>query len=86
MVKVASLGSWSPTFDPLSIVELTPGGVDSACHPSEVSEMGTSVLGYSPFGVTCVGVATCPGLYSLPMKLHWQPDAPWQPDSTVFLV
>ena len=23
--------------------ELTPGGVDSACHPSEVGEMSTSV-------------------------------------------
>ena len=24
--------------------ELTPGGVDTACHPSEVSEMSTSAL------------------------------------------
>ena len=32
-------------FEPLFSVELTPGGVDSAYHPSEVGEMSTSVLG-----------------------------------------
>ena len=31
-------------FDSLFPVELTPGGVDSACHPFVVSEMNTSVL------------------------------------------
>ena len=37
-------------------VELIPGGVDSACHPSEVGKMSASMLVY------CVGVATCPEL------------------------
>ena len=37
-------------------VELIPGGVNSACHPSEVSKMSASMLVY------CVGVATHPGL------------------------
>ena len=36
--------------------ELIPGGVDSACHPSEVGKMSASLL------VSCVGVATHPGL------------------------
>ena len=36
--------SQGPEFEPLPAVELTPGGVDSACHRSEVSEMSTSVL------------------------------------------
>ena len=40
---------------PLS-VELIPGGVDSACHPSEVGKMSASML------VSFVGVATRPGL------------------------
>ena len=34
---------WVLSLNPVT-VELTPGGVDSACHPSEVGEMGTSVL------------------------------------------
>ena len=37
------LGSWCLEFDPCLAADLTPGGVDSACHPSEVSEM-SSVL------------------------------------------
>ena len=37
--------------------ELTPGGVDSACHPSEVSEMSTSVL-VEGHGIS--GTATLP--------------------------
>ena len=28
----------------LLVTELTPGGVDSACHPAEVGEMSISVL------------------------------------------
>ena len=44
-VKVASLAPKGAEFEPLSAVELTPGEVDSACHPSEVGEMSTSVLG-----------------------------------------
>ena len=37
-------------------VELIPGGVDSACHPSEVGKMSASLL------LSCVGVVTHPGL------------------------
>ena len=55
-VRVAVLGSLDPSFKSHSPVELIPGGVDSACHPSEVSKMSASLL------VSCVGVATCPGL------------------------
>ena len=55
MVKVVGLGSENPEFKPRSTVELILGGVDSACHPSEVGKMRTSLLVY------CVGVATCPG-------------------------
>ena len=40
----------------LNTVELIPGGVDSACHPSEVGKMSASLLGH------CVGVMTRPGL------------------------
>ena len=31
-------------FELLFTIELTPDGVDSACHPSEVGEMRTSAL------------------------------------------
>ena len=41
-------GGWLKTLRswvrPLLAAELTPGGVDSACHPSEVGKMSTSVL------------------------------------------
>ena len=43
-VKVVGLGPEGPEFESLSTVELTPGVVDSVCHPSEVGEMSTSVL------------------------------------------
>ena len=56
MVRVASLGSEGPEFKSHSAVELIPGGVDSACRPSEVDKMSASLL------VSCVGVATHPGL------------------------
>ena len=56
MVKVVGLGSSSPEFKSRSAVELIPGGVNSACHPSEVGKMSGSMLVY------CVGVATRPGL------------------------
>ena len=56
MVRVTGLGSESPEFKSRSAVELIPGGVDSACHPSEVSKMSGSLLVY------CVGVAIRPGL------------------------
>ena len=42
-----------------SAVELIPGGVDSACHLSEVGKMSASLL------VSCVRVATRPGLYPI---------------------
>ena len=56
MVRVVRLGSWDPEFKPLPAVELISGGVDSACHPSEVGKMSASLVVY------CVGVATRPGL------------------------
>ena len=53
MVKVVALG---PEFKSHSAVGLITGGVDSACHPSEVGKMSTSSL------VSCVGVVSSPGL------------------------
>ena len=55
MVRVEGLGSQVPEFKSRP-VELIPGGVNSACHPSEVGKMSASMLVY------CVGVATHPGL------------------------
>ena len=56
LVWVVGLGSQDSEFKSPLAVELIPGGVDSACHPSEVGKMIASLL------VSCVGVATCPGL------------------------
>ena len=56
LVRVVGLGSKDPEFKSPLADELTPGGVDSACHPSEVGKMSASLL------VSCVGVATRPGL------------------------
>ena len=56
MVRVVGLGSEDPEFKSPFTVELIPGGVESACHPSEVGKMSASML------VSCVGVATHPGL------------------------
>ena len=56
MVKVVGLGSSGPEFKSCSAVELIPGGVNSACHPSEVGKMSASLL------VSCVRGATRPGL------------------------
>jgi len=56
MVRVVGFRSEGPEFKSCSAVELIPGGVNSACHPSEVSKMSASML------VCCVGVATRPGL------------------------
>jgi len=36
MVRVVGFGSLGPEFKSCSAVELIPGGVNSACHPSEV--------------------------------------------------
>ena len=59
MVRVVGLGSEGPEFKSHSAVELIPGGVDSARHPSEVGKMSASLL------VSCVGVATRPGLHPI---------------------
>ena len=56
MVRVVGFGSEGPEFKSCSAVELIPGGVNSACHPSEVGKMSASLLVY------CIGVATRPGL------------------------
>ena len=63
MVRVVGLGSYDPEFKPHSAIELIPGGVDSACHPSEVGKMSASLL------VSSVGVATHPGL--CPINRVW---------------
>ena len=46
MVRVVGLGSYDPEFKSHLAVELIPGGVDPACHPSEVGEMSSSLLVY----------------------------------------
>ena len=56
MARVVGLRSSDPEFKSHLAVELIPGGVDSACDPSEVGKMSPSLL------VSCVGVATRPGL------------------------
>ena len=56
MFMVVGLGSEDPEFKSCLAVELVPGGVDSACHSSEVGKMCASLL------VFCVRVVTCPGL------------------------
>ena len=56
MVRVAGFESEGPEFKSRSAVELIVGGVNSACHPSEVGKMSASMLVY------CVRVATRPGL------------------------
>ena len=59
MVRVVCLGFYDPEFKSCSAVELIPGGVDSAYHPSEVGKMSVGLL------VSCVGVAIHPGLCPL---------------------
>ena len=44
MVKGAGLRSLGLEFEPLLGCWITPGRGDSACHPSEVSKMSTSLL------------------------------------------
>ena len=46
MVRVVGLGSSGPEFKSHLVVELITGGIDSACHPSEVGKMSTSLLGW----------------------------------------
>jgi len=60
MAGVVGLGSEGREFKSQSAVELIPGGVDSACHPSEVGKMSASMLMSSPLGpysVQSVGAA-----------------------------
>ena len=56
MVRVVGFGTLGPEFKTRSAVELIPDGVNSTCHPSEVGNLSASML------VSCVGVATRPGL------------------------
>ena len=56
VVRLAGMGYQGPEFEHLSAIVLTPGGVDSACHPSEVGKMSASLM------VSCVGVLIRPGL------------------------
>ena len=44
MVKVAGLEPQGPEFEPLPTTDLTPGGVDSAYHPSEIAKCTTGVI------------------------------------------
>ena len=44
LTGVVVLGSKGPEFKSCFAVELIPGGVDSACHPSEVGKMSASML------------------------------------------
>ena len=59
MARVVGLGSQSPEFNSCLAVGIIPGGVDSACHSSEVGKMSASML------VSCVnvefGVCMCVG-------------------------
>ena len=45
MVEIVGLDFSDPEFKSHLSVELIPGGVDSACHPSEVGKMSTSFAG-----------------------------------------
>ena len=70
MVRVVGFGSSCPEFKSRSAVELIPGGVNSACHPSEVGRMSASLLVY------CVGVATRPGLCPRAKETAWAAPTP----------
>ena len=45
MARVMGLRSLGPEFKSCLAVDLIPGGVDSACHPSEVGKISTRLLG-----------------------------------------
>ena len=64
-VRVVGLGSQDLEFKSHLAVELIPGGVDSACHPSEVGKMSASLL------VSCVGVVTRPELCPIAKETAW---------------
>ena len=65
MVRVVGLGSYDPEFKSHLAVDLIPGGVEPACHPAEVGKMSVSLL------VSCVGVATHPGLFPIAKETTW---------------
>ena len=50
MIRMVGLGFLDPQFKSALAVELIPGGVDSACHPSEVGKMSASLL------IPCTGL------------------------------
>ena len=52
VVGLGSQGSYDPEFKSPLAVELTPGGVDSARHPSEVGKMG-AILCHPVSGILC---------------------------------
>ena len=45
MVSVVGVESSGLELKSCWAIELIPGGVDSACHPSELGTMSTSLLG-----------------------------------------
>ena len=45
ILRAAGLVSEGPEFKSCLAVELISGGVDSACHPTEVNKMSSSLLG-----------------------------------------
>ena len=54
MVRVVGLGTSGPELKSCSAVELISGGVDSACHPSEVSKIpGILTVRYQLAGILC---------------------------------
>ena len=59
MAGMVGFGLQGPKFKSHLAVELMSGEVDSACYPSEVGKMSTSLL------VSCVGVVTHPGFYPI---------------------
>ena len=55
MARVVGLGSLGPEFKSCLAIELTPGGVDSACHPSEVGERnGIIITTPNPMVLLCL--------------------------------
>ena len=51
MARVVGLGSSGPEFKSHLAVEVIPGGVDSACHRSEVGKNECQLAGVEEFSV-----------------------------------
>ena len=64
MVRVVGLGLEDPEFKSHLAVELTPGGVDFARHPSKVGKMSCSMLCYRNFN-------SLKGFHDKYSKLHF---------------